>query len=352
MTSLTAGGRFCGLLTAFALITGCGGAGSSVNPAMQPNVVRANDDRSWISPNAKTSDLVYVSGQDTDVYVYAVPQYKLVGTLASFLNGIRSACADKAGDVYFVLATGGNEAGPTKILEYTHAGTKPIATLLDPYVDSETCAVDPVTGDLAVINTVLNDLPDLTIYKHGRGVPRSYPLYTGGIVEDPPISCAYDDQGNLFIDGYGLADGGSANFSFALAELPKDGRTVRPVIMKYKGGKRGLTDPGGMTWDGKHLAIAQAWATTIYEFSVKDLNAVEAGFTPITWPSNAAGNSNGPLDNLSQFAIQGDQLVAPIPFDNATSGIVIWKYPNGGAMIKELVVPGGVVSAAVYSKGV
>jgi len=80
--------------------------------------------RSWMLPEAKGDDLLYlVSNGDNATYVYSYPTAKLVGTL---VGGGQYACADKAGDVFIA-----SEAGLT---EYLHGGTKPIKSTLSAWL--------------------------------------------------------------------------------------------------------------------------------------------------------------------------------------------------------------------------
>src|SRR5580692_2579193 len=57
---------------------------------------RLDHGKSWMSPSAKKSALLYVSDAGSgDVYVYSYPKGKLTGTLTGF-NFPEGECADKA----------------------------------------------------------------------------------------------------------------------------------------------------------------------------------------------------------------------------------------------------------------
>ncbi len=76
----------CGFVAA-AMLSGCGGsqppAGASGPVPQTPTIARyANRDASWMVPEARARDLLYVSSatyQYSDVYVYTFPALKLVG---------------------------------------------------------------------------------------------------------------------------------------------------------------------------------------------------------------------------------------------------------------------------------
>src|ERR1700728_7015 len=107
-----------------------------------------------------------------------------------------------------------NVGGPTQITEYKVPKT-PIKTLSLPNTFPTSCAMD-TSGDLAVgvydgSGSVGNG--DVVIFKNASGSGTAYttPL-------DEEFFDGYDDQGNLFADGFtGYRSG------FALVELPKGG---------------------------------------------------------------------------------------------------------------------------------
>ena len=115
--------------------------------------------RSWMLPEAKGDELVYLAGQQGDTYVYSYPSGKLVGTLSG-LGGGQYECVDRVGDVFITT--------PTGIYEYAHGGTQPINFL--PLAHSSGCAIDPVTGNLAVVAIG----PTIYVYANAQGNPTAY----------------------------------------------------------------------------------------------------------------------------------------------------------------------------------
>jgi hypothetical protein len=173
------------------ILAGCGGpeaqAGlpslslSSAPAAVGGQRVRAG---SWMAPEAKGQDLLYVS--DTSyglgvVYVYSYPGGKLKGELSG-VSPADGLCSDAKGNVFVPAGT--------SIAEYPHGGTQPIAVLNDPFGGADYCAVDRTTGNLAVSPTVV-------VYAHAKGKGKAYP----GGNEYGNRSCTYDDKGDLFVNG-------------------------------------------------------------------------------------------------------------------------------------------------------
>src|SRR5579863_1388101 len=127
-----------GVAASIALLTACAaqGGGSAIPTLVPPTA----------SVAARASALLYVSDTVTgDVYVFSYPKGKLVQTLTGFADPA-GECVDATGNV-FVANT-----GSSNVLEYAHGGSSPIATLDDSGYFRVGCAVDPVTGNLAVSN--------------------------------------------------------------------------------------------------------------------------------------------------------------------------------------------------------
>lgn len=291
-----------GVTAGSALVAACSGGGSALAPsaASRQSAERTRHDRngSWVSPNAKAGDLLYISDRGTaQVYVYSYPGYKKRGMLTGFDIPV-GECVDETGNVFIT------DEGASLIFEYAHGGKSPLATLSDPGYMPGGCSVDPKTGNLAVTNysTVSNGQGNVAIYKHASGKPKAY--YT-----DPNIArmffCGYDDAGNLFVDG---ADFGS---KVAFGELPSGGTSFRDIHLDQP-----IQSPAGVQWDGKHVAVGDTVTSVIYEFVIKGKKGTEVGSTPLVGSAN-----------VGQFWIQQSKVVGP-EFTGADAGI--WDYPRGG----------------------
>ena len=213
MTSFSLARYVAGVCTAIAMLAGCGGSQSPIAvPGVMPQTSRigthADRGMSWMLPEAKSEDLLYASSQSgpttyyrPTVWVFSFPQGKLVGKLMGFspTAQLYGLCTDHKGDI-FVTASGTGTALQSQIYEFAHGGTQSKATLNDPG-SAIGCAVDPTTGNLAVTNNFSLSGPsnngNVEIYRHAKGRPTMY--YDKNIYSY--YYCAYDDKGDLFVDG-------------------------------------------------------------------------------------------------------------------------------------------------------
>jgi hypothetical protein len=271
---------------------------------------RLSSGRSWISPEAKKDDLLYVSdpGNAEAVFVYSWPSGKAVGQLTGFTRP-SGECVDKAGDVFVT------NFGAQNIVEYAHAGTSPIKTLDDPKGYPNGCSYDPKTGNLAVANYGSDTLSgSVAIFKGSSGSP-SY--YSGSDVATDYF-CGYDNKGNLFVDGEPSTGSG-----FAFAELPKGKKTLINITLNQS-----IDNPGGVQWDGKYIAVGDAGdgyqgGSPIYQFSIAGSSGTEIGSAPL---------ANTVFDG--QFWIQGKKVVVPNTYYTESDGwkgnVQVYGYPAGG----------------------
>jgi DNA-binding beta-propeller fold protein YncE len=277
-------------------------------PGVQPALHRPSAHGvSWMAPLAKTKPLIYVSSVLTnDVYAYTYATHQLVGTLTGFQTPY-GLCADKTGDVWVV------NDGASQLLEYAHGGTTSIATLSDPTDYPEGCAVDPTTGNLAVTNFSSNAGPgNVAIYADAKGTAQTY--------TDPSIVnyrfCGYDAKGNLFVDGV------NSSSAFVLAELPKGGSSLKNIPIKQT-----IEWPGAVQWDGKHVAVGDTDAVTVYQ--IDPANGNVAGSTKLIG-----------ANYVDQFWIDGSvatrkdakkaRVIAPSQ-DGGT--LALYDYPAGGVSV-------------------
>ncbi len=256
--------------------------------------------RTWMSPSASKSDLLYVADSYNYVVdVYSYPKGESLGTLTGF-NLPQGECSDEQGDVYVTNTNTG------QIFEYAHAGTTPIATFDDPHENPVGCAINPKSGELAVTNLTAN----------GYGGSGSLALFAKGasrkLYFDPDIYfmffCGYDDKGDIFVDGQHFGGGGDG---FQLAELTPKSRIFRNIAMPVVVGF-----PGAVQWDGKYLAVGDQAADVIFRVRVTGITASIVGTTPLT-------------DGLDvvQFWKQGHTIIGP---DSLGGDAGFWKYPKGG----------------------
>jgi len=88
---------------AVAMLAGCGGSQQPIGaPGAMPQTsalaTHADRGKSWMLPEAKADDLLYISNVYT-VTVYSYPKGKHVGTLKGFYEPF-GECSDSAGNVF------------------------------------------------------------------------------------------------------------------------------------------------------------------------------------------------------------------------------------------------------------
>lgn len=300
-----------GVCVAVAVLAGCNSSvsqppigGPAAMPQSRAIAMHAARGRSWMAPDAKKKDLLYISDEGAnDVYVYSYPKGKLKGTLTGF-TAPRGECVDTTGDVFITNFYSHN------IIEYAHGGTSPIATLSDPGYTPIDCSVDPTTGNLAVTNYGSTSTPsgDVAIYKHAKGSPK-------GNYSDPDIfymlSCGYDNVGDLFVDG------ATSSGAFEFAELPSGGASLKKIKLNQS-----IEYPGGVQWDGKYVAVGDTYANVIYQFRISGKKGKEVGSTSLSGASY-----------IYQFWIQTPKVIGP---NDGYPNVKLWDYPAGGSPTKTI----------------
>ncbi len=315
---------------AAAVLASCGGSQPPIGAqgAMpRSRVASAHSDRSgsWMLPEAKGEDLLYISDFRT-VKVYAYPQGQLEGVLRGFDLSF-GECVDNKGNVFVV------NFDSNQIFEYAHGASTKRAVLQSPSHAPSGCSVDPTTGNLAVAARGYSSSATLEVYKRARGTPKQY--------IDPRFQrfyfCGYDSHGNLF------ADGATNSGAFAFAELPKGTRTLQNVTLN-----QAILLGGQVQWDGANVAVADARSAVVYQFTVSGSYGDKVGTTLLG--QNAR--------YIQQFWVQGRTLVVPNvyrgPHYRPLSDVLFYRYPAGGSATKRIVgrlgqyARGAVVSLAPH----
>jgi hypothetical protein len=314
-------------VTALAALAGCSGVGSFAiarsvgdrSPLVTRGAVAAIDvdhGKSWMEPNGGKGPLLYVSDAGTnDVVVYHYPSGREAGVLTGF-DEPQGECVDKAGNVWIANTLA------SKLLEYAHGGTTPIATLADPGQYPVDCSIDRNDGTLAATNIIARKGRDprgsLSIYPNAVGSPT--------IVASPDFylmySLGYDDKDNLFLDGRNNSD------AFQFGELAGGSSKINPITLSGAT----INFPGGVRFAKRRVNVGDQAGAVVYE-------ATEAG--TVTGSVPLSGSSD-----CVDFSIHGHALICP---DAGNGEIEIYKYPAGGSpiqVITGLVSPTG---AAVSS---
>jgi hypothetical protein len=282
------------LLCAAALTAAGCSPGSSSSPVALPDARGAGvaAGGSWMSAGAKGSSLLYVSDLGTNaINIYTYPGGALTGKLTGF-GSVAGLCSDKAGDVFVV-----DEAGPVQM--FAHGGTSPLRKL-DATGAPYGCAVDPLSGNLALTNLSSYSNGAINIYPKAKGEPKKYTDTT----IDSTYFCGYDNNGNLYVDGWNR----SAELIFI--ELHKGAGGFRISKLQAK-----TNTPGGVQFDGKYVAVGVKGTGLVYRVNGPSGKVAQT----ITLKKGT---------DVQQFWIAGATLVGPNEENGGTVGY--WPYPAGG----------------------
>jgi hypothetical protein len=253
-------------------------------------------------PHASATEVLYVlGGYATDkLWVYSLPSGQAEkNVLMPGYGGGYNMCSDATGDV-FVPAD-------DVIFEYAPGGKKPIAELID-NLKPESCASDPVTGDLAIVDEAQNKKCTLSFYRAPKNHSRVIYDKQGFAFCRYP---SYDDSGNLFLAG-------STGSESKLVELPAGSNKFVEITLN-----KPIADSGFMQWDGKDIALENDSGGSPDQRIIVDRISVAGSKGTIIskisfkyWPRVYA-----------PFWIGGGQIIAP---ESAGDTIGIWDYPRGG----------------------
>jgi hypothetical protein len=253
--------------------------------------------------------LLYVS-DGANVDVFALPNGNVIQTLTGFAEA-RGECANARGDVFIV------DSRQSVIREYAHGSKNPIKLLDDSGHSPTDCSVDPRTGNLAVANS-----KNVAIFSGAKGRP----VYVRDLSIGNYYFCAYDDKGDLFVDGLHYR-----TRTVALAELPKGKTALMDIALNES-----LSYPGGVKWDGRYLAMTGGTAA-IYRFKISGRGGTKVGVTAI-------GRSYG----VYAFCIESRAVYVPGLFHSRDQANVrAYAYPAGGKAFKSFVGFSSPVGAAV-----
>jgi hypothetical protein len=276
--------------------------------AMPQNVAiaaHAERGKSWMLPEAKREDLLYVAILG-GLKVYSYPKGKHVGTIKGFYRP-EYECTDKSGDVFVVDGD---------VYEFAHGGKKALRTFRESDYPAVGCAVDPTTGNLAIRWTTTTS-SFLAVYPNGTGTPTTYSNSTYFTF------CGYDNAGSLYVDGDHYPGGGVRFY-----ELPKGGSTLEPFSANQS-----FDFAGQIEWVGKYLTIADLPYNAVYRFTVSGSSGTLEGTTNLAISPCVVA--------LESIWIQGNRVLGSCitasgyePYGQ----ILYYKYPQGGSEIKDIQV--------------
>jgi hypothetical protein len=287
-------------IVAFGALSACSGTAGSVQSAV-PGQSGDRQARSFPVGERSTPPMVYASIPD-EGYVYGFNWQSFDIAVQLTLSEVQGLCSDRAGNVFV-------PTGPV-VYEYAHGASTPKVTLENTF-EGASCAVDPTSGDLAVLNDpTRKGAVTVNIFSQAQGKPKTYSFSKFAYVKFG----SYDNDGNLFLDGMGLGSRG-----FLLTELPSNKtKFVNILVRKYIG------SAGGVVWDGQYLAIADgkgAANSPIYRFAISGKVSKLQG-------SVTLDESCG----VQQFAVYKGTVVAASGC-TTDADLAYWKYPEGGSPV-------------------
>lgn len=295
---------------AAASLAACGGSQPPIDaPGAMPQSraigTHASRSGSWMLPEAKNKDLLYVA-TGGDVYVLAYPSGKVVGRLGV---DAWSLCSDKRGNVFLVQ--------DNTIAEYSHRGK--LLQTLPTYDVPSSCSIDPTTGNLAVPTY---DYSCVYIYPGARSTGKQ------SICNDEFILvglCAYDSYGNLFLDG-AVAAGPHHSYVPGLAELRKGSATFQNYLLH--GRRFRYQDYDSINWDGTYVTLSNPSSHSIYRVQISHKVKVVGRTRVRGWVGGFCCNVGG-----QQTWLKDGKFIAQW---RSGAQLAIWSYPAGGKPIKVL----------------
>jgi hypothetical protein len=197
-----------------------------------------------------------------------------------------------------------NVGGQYQITEYKVPDT-PIKTLSVAYSFPSSCAMN-TSGDLAIGILYASGAGggDVVIFKNASGSPA---VYTTALDEE--FFDGYDNQGNLFADGF------TGNRSgFALVELPKGSSKFQTITTSNS-----VAFPGSVQWDGTYLTVFDQNTEELYQYTVSGTKAKLKGTVQLSGSSDCA----------QTWIVKGLLYCGDAGNDNGE----VFKYPAGGSPI-------------------
>ncbi len=194
-----------------------------------------------------------------------------------------------------------NVAAADQITEYDVRKNTPIKTLdISASSFPTSCAMN-TRGDLAVGNY---DGGQVVIFKNASG---SGTIYTTPLDEE--FFDGYDNQGNLFADGFSGDRSG-----FGLVELPKGSSKFEAIRTTN------IVDfPGSVQWDGTYLTVFDQQADALYRYAVSGTTATLKGTVSLSGVSDCA----------QTWIVSGLIYCGDAGNDEGE----VFKYPAGGSPI-------------------
>ncbi|MGC9993514.1 MAG: hypothetical protein ABSD52_14140, partial [Candidatus Cybelea sp.] len=311
--------KYTGAIVALAILSACGGTSAvapstaTLNATYVGRTLSVNGrlvTAARVNPLPRYATIIPDRHTKSKTYEYVLNDY---GSYASIFNYPKSV--DQIGTINGLGGQGctnvlygygkktfWNVGGQRQIEEFK-VPQKLIKTLSVAYSFPSSCAMD-TSGDLAVgiLEASGAGGGDVVIFKNASGSGTAYatPL-------DEEFFNGYDNQGNLFADGFTGDRSG-----FALVELPKGSSKFETIKTSNS-----PDFPGSVQWDGTYLTVFDQDTNETYQYTVSGTTATLKGTV----------SYSGSSDCAQTWIVPGLVYCG----DAGNDGGEIFDYPAGGS---------------------
>ena len=329
--------KYAGAMVALAILSACGGASTVAPPTAALNATYVGRTlfvngrpvtAARLSPLPTYATILPDRRTKSKTLEYVFNQYSSYASIFDYpksdqeIGMIKGLGGQGCTNVLYGYGnkTFWNVGGQNQIEEFK-IKKKLIKTLSVAYSFPSSCAMN-TSGDLAVGILYASGAGggDVVIFKNASGSGTAYttPL-------DEEFFDGYDNQGNLFADGFtGYRSG------FALVELPKGSSTF--VTIKTS---NSVEFPGSVQWDGTYLTVFDQDTNEMYQYTVSGTKAT----------LKATVTFSGSSDCAQTWIVQGLVYCG----DAGNGNGEVFNYPAGGSptatFTGQFDVPLGVVAA-------
>jgi hypothetical protein len=309
-----------GVALGAAILAACGGAQNQVPAATTFGSGGSAAERVSRAYDAD-GPLLYVVHRvrnDTDsvISILSLRQHKELTRITGY-RLVGGVCSDASGNVWVT----NRHDNRWYVDEFSHGGTNPTHELEAPHVTLASCAVDPSSGDLAVMCTSIDGGWEALIWRGAqKGKPAEYhvPLL--------PLYAAYDDTGDLFITGpagYSISE-----YYFAFGELAKGSSSVQKITLDKSTGHW-----GAVQWDGTYVVVNTTEShhlqqPVIYRVQVSGTNGDVVG---VVRPHGFYG---GIYPSSPVFVLHDHALIGT--WGKNGEAVWAWPYPAGGTPTRRI----------------
>ncbi|MGB8908461.1 MAG: hypothetical protein WCC84_06900 [Candidatus Cybelea sp.] len=290
--------------------------------------------KSWISPDAQRFRRI-LFGTDVgtgDVYMLAMPQMSLVGTITGFVFP-QGECSDRQGNIWIA------DTDADQVLEYSRTGTL-LNTIVDSYGFPQSCAINPINNAIAVADgDSLDGSPgQVLIYSS----PSSSPTVLTNPTQTFYEFLGYDPSGDLWVDGFGP--------EYGIPIVSSCGASSCSTI-NLSGGTIGF--PGAIQWDN----VRNTWVI-FDQFCMADYTSCSyplSGSGVLGTPTMYSNFNGGPACDIVQGVIAafGRRYATGADYDYcgySRSSFSRWPYPAGGTPTHHTIDVAIPVGAAISTK--